>query len=230
MALSQPDKKQLAAIKLAVFLLALIPIAQLAWGVYADSLGPNPIETITRKTGSWTFNFLLITLTVTPLRKLSEWHWLLRLRRMLGLFCFFYACLHFMTFVWFDHFFDWQAIAKDVVKRPFVTAGFAAFVLLIPLAATSNNWAIRQLGGKRWQALHRTVYATGIIACVHYFWLVKPIALLYPLSYALILAVLLGFRVRLRKAAYGPYLTPGAAARPGNTAAKTVKFYPSRPQ
>jgi methionine sulfoxide reductase heme-binding subunit len=219
----QPDKTQMAAIKAAVFAFALLPLALLVWGTYAETLGPNPIETITRKTGTWTFNFLLITLSVTPLRKLSEWHWLLRLRRMLGLFCFFYACLHFTTFVWFDHFFDWNAIAKDVVKRPFVTAGFAAFVLLIPLAATSNNWAIRKLGGKRWQELHRSVYAIGIIACVHYFWLVKPVALLYPLSYAVILAVLLAFRVRLRKAAYGPY--PAEGVRP---AAAKVEFYAKR--
>lgn len=192
----QPSPRQLAAIKAAVFVVALVPLAKLIVGGLNDGLGANPIEFVTRATGSWTFKFLLITLTVTPLRQISGWHWLLRLRRMLGLFCFFYACLHFSTFIWFDHFFDWAAIAKDVVKRPFVTAGFAAFVLLLPLALTSNAWAIRKLGGKRWQGLHRTVYGIGVLACVHYLWLVKPVALMYPLGYALVFALLMGWRVR----------------------------------
>ena len=194
----QPAPRTLAAIKATLFLCCLIPAARLLVGVFNDGLGPNPLEHITRSTGTWTFNFLLITLSVTPARKLLAWPWLLRLRRMLGLFCFFYACLHFATFVWFDHFFDWQEIARDVVKRPFVTVGFAAFVLLWPLALTSNQAAIRRLGGRRWQQLHRTIYAIGILACIHYFWLVKPIALFDPLLYALLLAILLGYRARER--------------------------------
>ena len=192
----QLSDRQLAATKAAVFAGALVPLAELIHGGLVGGLGANPIEFVTRATGTWTFNFLLITLTVTPLRQISGWNWLLRLRRMLGLFCFFYACLHFSTFVWFDHFFDWTAIAKDVVKRPFVTVGFAAFVLLLPLALTSNAWAIRRLGGKRWRGLHRTIYGIGVVACIHYFWLVKPVALMYPLSYALLFALLMAWRVR----------------------------------
>lgn len=221
----QLSDRQLSALKAAVFLLALIPLARLLYGGATDGLGANPIEFVTRATGTWTFNFLLITLAVTPLRKLSGWSWLLRLRRMLGLFTFFYACLHFTTFIWFDHFFDWQAIAKDVVKRPFVTVGFAAFVLLLPLAATSNHAAVRRLGGKRWQALHRSVYGIGVLACIHYFWLVKPVALLYPLSYALIFITLMGLRMRARVAAYGPYPVGTPTPR-----VETIRIFERRPK
>lgn len=198
----QPSPRSLAAVKATLFLMCLLPAARLLVGAFSDGLGPNPLEHITRNTGTWTFNFLLITLTVTPARKLLGWPWLIRVRRMLGLFCFFYACLHFTTFVWFDHFFDWSEIVRDVAKRPFVTVGFAAFALLWPLALTSNQAAIRRLGGRRWQNLHRTVYAIGILACVHYFWLVKPIALLDPLLYACLLAILLGYRARERMRAF----------------------------
>lgn len=224
--------RQLSALKIAIFLLALLPLAQLLVGVITDSLGANPIETITRKTGTWTFNFLLITLTVTPLRKLANWPWLIRLRRMLGLFTFFYACLHFTTYIWLDQFFDPAAIAKDIVKRPFVTVGFAAFVLLIPLAATSTNAAIKRMGGKQWQQLHYTIYAIGILASIHYFWLVKPVALPYPLSYALILALLLGWRARERIRRFGPYPTPQSPAKPGPELAETavIKFMPRPPR
>jgi sulfoxide reductase heme-binding subunit YedZ len=210
----QPRPPQLTALKVAVFIAALAPIGRLIYGALTDGLGANPIEFVTRATGTWTFNFLLITLAVTPLRRLSDWHWLLRLRRMLGLFTFFYACLHFTTFVWFDHFFDLQEIAKDVVKRPFVTIGFSAYLLLLPLAATSNAWAVRRLGGKRWQSLHRSVYAVGVLACIHYFWLVKPIALLYPISYALLFAILMGLRARARIASFGPYPRTAPATAP----------------
>lgn len=207
-----PNPKQLTMLKAALFAAALIPLARLIHGGLTDGLGANPIEFVTRATGTWTFNFLLITLAVTPLRKLTGWHWLLRLRRMLGLFAFFYGCLHFTTFIWFDHFFDLHEIARDVVKRPFVTVGFAAFVLLVPLAATSNAWATRRLGGKRWQMLHRSIYAIGVLACVHYFWLVKPIALFYPISYALIFALLMALRIRARAAGYGPFPRTASAA------------------
>lgn len=188
--------RQLAALKFVSFCASLIPIAWLGYAAFADRLGANPIEAITRQTGTWTFNFLLITLAVTPLRQIAGWPWLARFRRMFGLFSFFYACLHFMTYLWLDQFFDLSAIVRDIAKRPFVTAGFAAFALLIPLALTSTDAAIRRLGGRRWQRLHRSVYAIGIIAAIHYFWLVKPVALPYPLSYALVLAVLLGWRIR----------------------------------
>lgn len=196
---TQETPPPLARIKLALFLLALLPLGRLPWAAWTGDFGPNPVEFVQRWTGAWTFNFLLLTLCITPLRVWTQWHWLLRLRRMLGLFTFFYATLHFLSFIGFDHSFAVDAIARDVFKRPFVTAGFAAFVLLIPLAATSNQWAIRKLGGRRWQELHRSVYLIGILACVHYFWLVKATALLWPLAYSVALALLLGWRVRERR-------------------------------
>ncbi|HNJ76718.1 MAG TPA: protein-methionine-sulfoxide reductase heme-binding subunit MsrQ, partial [Azospira sp.] len=173
--------------------------------------GANPVETLTHATGDWTFNFLLLTLAITPLRAITGQHWLVRLRRMLGLFAFFYGLLHFLTFAGFDHAFDPGAIMHDVAKRPFVAAGFVAFVLMIPLAATSFNAAVRWLGGRRWQELHRSVYAIGIIACVHYFWLVKITAIQWPLLYAAILAALLGWRARERMRKYQPPGVPRAA-------------------
>jgi methionine sulfoxide reductase heme-binding subunit len=180
-------------IKAVLFLVCLLPLAHLIQAAFADALGANPIEAITHATGDWTLRFLLITLAVTPLRKLTGLHWVVRLRRMLGLFCFFYASLHFTTYIWLDQFFDLQGIAKDVLKRPFITVGFAAFVLLVPLAITSNNFAIRRLGGKQWQSLHRSVYGIAILAVLHYWWLVKK-DISEPLLYASILAVLLGLR------------------------------------
>ena len=198
--MATPDSPPpLARIKLAVFLLALLPLGRLLWAAWTGDFGPNPVEFVQRWTGSWTFNFLLLTLCITPLRVWTQWHWLLRLRRMLGLFTFFYATLHFLSFIGFDHAFALDAIARDIFKRPFVTVGFAAFVLLIPLAVTSNQWAIRNLGGRRWQELHRSVYLIGILAAVHYFWLVKATALLWPLAYAVALAFLFGWRVRERR-------------------------------
>lgn len=207
------NERQLHALKALTFVAALMPLAHLVWQAFSGGLGANPVETITHTTGDWTFNFLLLTLTITPLRTIAKLPWLARFRRMLGLFTFFYATLHFLTFTGFDHAFDLNEMLKDVLKRPFVTVGFAAFVLLIPLAATSFNRAIRWLGGKRWQELHRSVYAIGILAAVHYFWLVKITAILWPLLYAAILAVLLGWRARERMRRYGPYpKAPTAAA------------------
>lgn len=176
------------------FLLCLIPLAHLAWAFQHDDLGANPIEALTRGLGTWGLNFLLITLAVTPVRKLTGWHWLVRLRRMLGLYCFFYALLHWVSYLWLDQFFDWAEIGKDILKRPFITVGMLTFLLLVPLAVTSNAYAIRRLGGKRWQELHRTVYAIGILAVLHYTWLVK-LDILKPLLYGLVLALLLGVRV-----------------------------------
>lgn len=188
----------LPAAKALLFLACLIPAARLGWGAWHDQLGANPIEAVTRGLGTWTLNFLLITLTVTPLRRLSGWHWLARLRRMLGLFTFFYACLHLTSYFWFDQLFDWPAIAKDILKRPFITAGMAAFALMVPLAITSNNAMIRRLGGRRWQALHRTIYAIAIIAVLHYWWLVKADITL-PALYAVLVLVLLGIRAFWRE-------------------------------
>jgi len=196
--LRAPSGAQIALIKAIVFLLCLLPAAHLALGWYEDTLGANPIETLTRASGEWTLRFLLITLTVTPLRRYTGLHWLLRLRRMLGLFAFAYACAHLTTYVWLDQFFDWRAIAHDILDRPFITVGFAAFVLLIPLAATSCAFAIRRLGGRRWQSLHRSVYGIAILGVVHFWWLVKA-DLLEPFIYAAILAALLGVRAWWRE-------------------------------
>ena len=179
--------------KALAFVLCLGPLARLVAGGFLDRLGANPVELIARSTGTWTLTFVMITLAVTPLRRLSGWHWLARLRRMFGLYAFFYASLHFTTYIWLDQFFDFAAIAKDVVKRPFITVGFSAFVMLIPLAATSTDAMVRRLGGKNWTALHRLVYVLAICGVVHYWWLVKR-DITQPALYALVLAVLLGFR------------------------------------
>ena len=181
-------------LKVAVFLLCLVPLVRLVVLGLTHSLGANPIEFITRSTGTWTLILLLITLSVTPLRKFSGWHWLIKLRRMLGLFAFFYACLHFTTYIWLDQFFEISSIIKDVWKRPFITLGFASFLLLIPLAITSNRAMIERLGGKRWRHLHRLVYATSIGGVIHFWWLVKK-DLTQPQIYALILGILLGLRL-----------------------------------
>ena len=190
-----------------LFLLCLVPLARLIVLGANDALGANPIEFITRSTGTWTLVFLLVTLSVTPLRKIFNQPALIKLRRMFGLFAFFYVCLHFTTYIWLDQFFDVREIAKDIVKRPFITVGFLAFVLLIPLAATSNNATIKRLGARRWQSLHRLVYPIGILGVVHYWWLVKK-DLTQPIIYASILAVLLGYRLLLARTRK----TPAAAA------------------
>ncbi|MCG2578454.1 sulfoxide reductase heme-binding subunit YedZ [Dechloromonas sp. XY25] len=210
-----PDARHLGQIKAALFLVCLLPFARLLWAVHTDDFGSNPVEFVQRWTGTWTFNLLLVTLCVTPLRAMTAWHWLIRLRRMLGLFCFFYATLHFLSFIGFDHAFDITGIGLDIVKRPFVTVGFAAFLLLVPLAATSNQWAVRQLGGRKWQELHRNIYLTSILACIHYFWLVKATALLWPLAYSAVVALLLGWRIRerRRKAIPAPRVQPASPLR-----------------
>ncbi|MEE9548958.1 MAG: protein-methionine-sulfoxide reductase heme-binding subunit MsrQ [Candidatus Binatia bacterium] len=186
--------KSITWIKVIIFLLCLIPLGHLAWGAVTNSLGANPIEVITRSTGKWTLIFLLITLSVSPLRKLSRLQWLIKLRRMLGLFAFFYVCLHFTTYIWLDQFFDLMAISKDVIKRPFITVGFSSFILLIPLALTSNRGMIKRLGGRRWQQLHRLIYLIAIGGVVHFLWLVKA-DLQRPLIYGAVLMLLLGFRI-----------------------------------
>lgn len=188
-----PAPAAMRGIKVLVFALALLPFARLLTGVLLQRLGAHPIETIARSTGTWTLVFLLITLTVTPLRKLTGWNWLLRLRRMLGLFAFFYACLHFTTYLWLDQLFDGRGIVKDIAKRPFIMVGFTAFLLLIPLAATSTNAMARRLGAARWLALHRLVYPVAILGVVHYWWQVEK-DVTQPAIYAAVLAVLLGYR------------------------------------
>lgn len=213
------NNTRIMALKCAVFVASLIPAADLVWRTVNDALGANPVETLTHATGDWTFNFLLLTLAITPLRALTGRHWLLRLRRMLGLFTFFYGTLHFLIFAGFDHLFDAGEILHDVAKRPFITVGFVAFVLMIPLAATSFNAAIRWLGGRRWQELHRSIYAIAILACVHYFWLVKITAIQWPLLYAAIVFVLLGWRARERLRRAQP-----AGMRPPPPAVQPIRF------
>lgn len=183
-----------------LFTIALVPLAFLIYRAMTNDLGANPIETINRYTGDWVLRFLMITLAVTPLRRLTGWNGLLRYRRMLGLFAFFYACLHFLSYAWLDQYFVLADIVQDVAKRPYITVGFASFLMLIPLALTSTNAMIRRLGARRWQRLHRLVYLVGIGGVVHFLWLVKS-DIREPLVYAAVLAVLLGFRLwdRLRR-------------------------------
>lgn len=218
-----PTNQQLGAIKTALFALCLLPAFLLWRGLEMDTLGANPIEALTRATGEWTLRFLLITLTVTPLRKYSGWHWLVRLRRMLGLFAFAYGVSHLLTYVWLDQFFDWHAIVKDILKRPFITVGFAALVLMTPLAATSFNAAIRKLGGRRWQALHRAIYPIAVLGCVHFWWLVKK-DITEPLIYAAITAVLLGLRAWWREQERRKQLAGGYLPQP-RFESKVIKIF-----
>ena len=180
-------------IKAALFVACLLPLLHLGWGAWNDTLGANPIEYLTRALGTWTLKMLLVTLAITPLRRLTGWGWLVRLRRMLGLFAFFYAALHVTSYVWFDQFFDWGEIARDILKRPFITAGFAAFAIMALLAATSSNAMVRRLGGRRWRDLHRSIYALSLIGVVHYAWMVKKDITL-PAAYGAAIAFLLGLR------------------------------------
>jgi sulfoxide reductase heme-binding subunit YedZ len=187
------DGTHLRLLKALVFLSALLPLALLLTAAWQDNLGANPIEKITHSTGYWTLTFLLISLGVTPLRQLSGASWLIRLRRMLGLFAFFYAGLHLLTYLVLDQFFDWSAITKDILKRPYITVGFTAFLLLIPLAVTSTNAMQRRLGGKHWKRLHRLVYPIAAAGALHFAWLVKK-DLSRPLLFGGILALLLALR------------------------------------
>jgi sulfoxide reductase heme-binding subunit YedZ len=175
-----------------VFAAALVPAAALAYGAYANNLTANPIDYITDTTGVTALTFLTLSLAVTPLRRLTGRHEFVKLRRMLGLFAFFYACLHLSTWVMLDWFFDFASMASDVIDRPFITMGMTTFLLLLPLALTSTAGMIRRLG-KRWQRLHRLVYVAGITAVVHFWWVVKA-DFREPRLWALALSVLLGFR------------------------------------
>jgi sulfoxide reductase heme-binding subunit YedZ len=191
--------KTVALLKGLVFVLALVPLARLVAGVvyFPDWLGANPAEFITRSTGDWTLRFLLLTLAVTPLRKLFGWHVLAGFRRMLGLFAFFYGVVHLSSYVSFDHVFDLEEILADIVKRPFITVGFAALVLMLPLAVTSTNAMVRRLGARRWLALHRLVYVIAPLGVLHFWWMVKA-DIREPAIYAAILALLLGYRLYAR--------------------------------
>jgi sulfoxide reductase heme-binding subunit YedZ len=179
--------------KAVVFVACLWPLGSLGWDGLHNGLTANPIEYITHTTGDWTLRFLLITLAITPLRKILAPE-LIRLRRMLGLFAFFYGCLHFLTYIWLDKFFDLAEMWKDIYKRPYITIGFLAFTLLIPLAITSTAGWIRRLGGRRWQILHRAIYMCAVAGVIHYYWLVKS-AVIRPLTYGAIVGVLLLWRL-----------------------------------
>ncbi len=184
-----------AAVRGTLFALALLPFLRLVALGFTNGLGANPVEFLLRSLGTWTLVALLVTLAITPLRWLTGWAWLVRLRRMLGLFAFFYGTLHIVTYVWIDNFFDWSAITADIVKRPYLTFGFAAYALMAPLAATSTNAMVRRLGGRRWQRLHRTVYAIAILGVLHY-WFHKlgKNDLATPMLFALVLTALLAAR------------------------------------
>jgi len=183
-------------LKPVAFLLCLVPLGMLIWAIvyHPESLGANPFELVTDRTGDWTLRFVLFTLAITPLRVLTGWNALIRFRRMIGLFAFFYGFIHFLTYVWFTQFFNLSEITKDVVKRPFITVGFAAFVLMIPLAVTSTKKWIARLGGKRWQQLHMAIYITGILGVIHFYWRVKS-DITEPLIYAVLLSTLFLFRI-----------------------------------
>jgi sulfoxide reductase heme-binding subunit YedZ len=187
------------AAKPLLFVLCLLPFAWLLYGAFANTLGANPAEALIRSTGDWTLRFLCLTLAVTPLRVITGQPTLLRFRRMLGLFAFFYVVLHFLSYAWLDMGFELQAIVKDIPKRPFALVGFLAFVLMLPLAATSFNRAIKALGAKRWQALHKLVYAIVLLGLLHFFWMRAAKNNFAEVAvYALVIAVLLGWRVLRR--------------------------------
>jgi sulfoxide reductase heme-binding subunit YedZ len=181
-------------VKPLVWVLCLAPLAYLGWLAWKNDLGANPIERVEHFTGDWTIRLIIATLAITPLRKLLKAPDLIRFRRLIGLFAFFYVCLHFTSYFWLDQFFDMPAILKDIAKRPYITAGFTGFVLLIPLAVTSTVGWIRRLGGKRWQRLHRLVYISAIAGVIHYYWLVKSDVRL-PLFYGLLVAMELAWRM-----------------------------------
>jgi methionine sulfoxide reductase heme-binding subunit len=187
-------QRQIVFLKAGLFILALVPLGYLVVGAWKGELSANPIKDITEETGIWTLRFLVLTLSITPLRKLTGWARLARFRRMTGLFAFFYGFLHFTTYVYLDQFFAFDEILLDVAKRPFITVGFTAFVLMVPLALTSPDGIVRWMGGKRWQMLHRTVYVVALCGVFHYLWLVKADTS-RPLRYGGVVAALLLFRV-----------------------------------
>ena len=212
-----PGPLALRTIKALIWLLCLAPALLLALGWQADNLGANPVETLIRSSGDWALRLLLITLAVTPLRKLSGLHWLVRLRRLLGLFAFAWGVAHLLVWLSLDQFLEWQAIAHELLQRPFLAVGLAALLLMLPLAASSNGFAIRRLGGRRWQALHRATHVVAILGVLH-FWMLVKADLLEPLLHALVLSLLLGLRLwwRLqerRAARPAPLRPPGKVIR-----------------
>lgn len=208
----------LARLRAALFALALVPLARLFYLAFSDGLGAHPVEFVVRSLGTWTLLMLCVTLAITPLRWLTGWAWPLRLRRMAGLFCFFYAVLHVASYLWLDQWFDLAAIGKDIVKRPYIGAGLVAFVLLLPLAATSTDAMVRRLGGRNWQRLHRLVYAVALAAILHYWWQKAAKNDLHQVTlYALVIGALLGVRL-LRWTAVGRRADHGSVDSPANSA------------
>lgn len=185
--------KKIIWIKALVFVASLAPLVYLLWALLQDALGANPIEELTRRSGEWTLRFLLLTLCMTPMQKLFKQSWPIKLRRMLGLYTFFYASLHLLTYIWLDQFFVWGDIITDIIKRPFILVGMLAFLLLLPLAITSNLVMMRKLG-KHWKRLHQLVYFIAGLGVLHFFWLVKK-DLQMPGVYLFILMLLLGYRL-----------------------------------
>ncbi len=177
-----------------VFLACLAPFILMVAAIAAGNLSPDPVRDITENTGAWTLRFLLITLSITPFRKLSSWNEVIKFRRMVGLFAFFYGFLHLTTYLWLDQFFSIRGIINDVVKRPFITAGTSGFILMVPLAITSTRKWISRLGGRHWQLLHRLIYASSVLGVVHYLWLVKA-DISRPVLYGVLLSVLLSYRL-----------------------------------
>lgn len=202
-------KQHIIYIKAVIWLLALLPLARLVWLGFNDDLSANPVEFVERSTGTWALVFLLITLSFTPIRLITGLTWPIQLRRLLGLFMFFYACLHITTYVWLDYSFIWQDIVKDIIKHPYVIVGFSAFVLTIPLAATSNQAAIKRLK-TNWKRLHRLVYLIAILGVLHFWWLVKK-DITEPFYYAAVLAFLLAVRLYYKyKSKLRPIKSSGA--------------------
>ncbi len=185
--------KEIGFAKLVVFVNSIVPLLLLGWDGLRGDLGANPLEFVTHTTGTLTLVFLLISLAVTPLRKTLGQPWMIKLRRMTGLFAFFYGCLHLMTYLWFDKFFNIAEIGRDTIKRPFITLGMASFFLMLPLALTSTNKMVKRLGGRRWNRLHRLVYLAAIAGVIHYWMLVKADTRI-PLAFGAVLAVLLIYR------------------------------------
>jgi methionine sulfoxide reductase heme-binding subunit len=189
------NQRAIVTLKVAVWFACLAPLALLIYRGFTNNLGPDPTATVTHATGFATLRLLVISLAITPVRRLSSrLSWLIRFRRLLGLFAFFYGCLHLLTWLWLYSGFSGAAMLDDLSKRPYIMAGMGAWTLLVPLALTSTNWSIRKLGGKRWQALHRLAYGSAILGVIHYWWIVKS-GVRTPITITLVLAVLLTARI-----------------------------------